>query len=147
MAAAIEEGARADDSGIEVWNRHVDQAQAQDLLDADAVVFVAAENLAALSGKVKDYFDRSYYHLLDRCNGKPYAAVICAGSDGQNALRQLERIATGLRLRAIAPARIVITHAQTPEAILAPKQVSVSEREGGRELGQLIAAGLVMGLF
>jgi len=30
--------------------------------------------------------------------------LICAGSDGTGAARQIERIATGLRLKRIAPA-------------------------------------------
>jgi hypothetical protein len=32
---------------------------------------------------MKDFFDRSYYAVLDRINGRPYATMICAGSDGQ----------------------------------------------------------------
>ena len=47
--------------------------------------------------------------------------LICAGSDGRNAARQVERIATGWRLKAVADPLIVCTHAQTPETILAPK--------------------------
>ena len=46
---------------------------------------------------MKDFFDRTYYAVLDGINGRPYAALICAGSDGQNAARQIERIATGWR--------------------------------------------------
>ena len=44
---------------------------------------------------MKDFFDRTYYAALDRINGRPYATLICAGSDGQNAARQIARIATG----------------------------------------------------
>ena len=54
--------------------------------------------------------------MLDRINGRPYATLICAGSDGENAARQIARIATGWRLRAIADPLIVCTRAQTPEA-------------------------------
>jgi len=104
-------------------------AAAGDLLAADGYLFAAPENLAAISGLMKDFFDRSYYPVLDRVNGRPYAAMICAGSDGHNAARQIERIATGWRLKPIAPAVIVCTHAQTPEEILRPKQIGPADQE------------------
>ncbi len=44
---------------------------------------------------MKDLFDRTYYPALDRISERPYATLIGAGSDGHNAARQVERIATG----------------------------------------------------
>src|SRR5262249_31697653 len=105
------------------------------------------ENLAAIAGLMKDFFDRAYYAVLDRINGRPYAILICAGSDGQNAARQIERIATGWRLRPVAETLIVCTHAQTPEAILAPKLISNFELDRCSDLGATLAAGLAMGIF
>jgi len=67
-------------------------------------VFASPENLAAMSGQMKDFFDRTYYAALDQLNGRPYAVMICAGSDGRNAAQQIERIATGWRLKAIRAA-------------------------------------------
>jgi hypothetical protein len=96
---------------------------------------------------MKDFFYRSYYAVLDRINGRPYATMICAGSDGQNAARQIARIATGWRLRAIAEPLIVCTHAQTPEAILARKHIGAADLERCTELGAAIAAGLASGIF
>jgi multimeric flavodoxin WrbA len=90
----------------------------EDVLAADGYLFVTPENLGAMSGLLKDFFDRSYYAALERINGRPYASLICAGSDGSNAARQIARIATGWRLKAIAEPLIVCTHAQTPPAIL-----------------------------
>jgi multimeric flavodoxin WrbA len=86
-------------------------AAPEDVLSADAYVFAAPENLASMSGLMKDFFDRNYYAALDRINGRPYAALICAGSDGSNAARQIERIATGWRLKAVAdPSSCARTH-------------------------------------
>jgi NAD(P)H-dependent FMN reductase len=123
------------------------EANADSVLDAQAVVFATPENLAAIGGMLKDFFDRSYYDLLDRVNGLPCAFMVCAGSDGHNAVRQLERIATGLRLRPVAPALIVNVGAQTPAAIRAPKLLHASDRERCRELGATLAAGLALGIF
>jgi multimeric flavodoxin WrbA len=105
------------------------------------------ENLAAMSGLMKDFFDRCYYPVLDRIQGRPYAALICAGSDGTNAARQIERIATGWRLKAIAPPLIVRTHAQTPAEILNPKRIAVADLARCEELGATLAAGLDLGIF
>ena len=122
-------------------------AQAADLLEADGYIFGAPENLAAIAGLMKDFFDRTYYPALGRIEGRSYAALVCAGSDGRNAARQIERICTGWRLRAIADPLIVCTRAQTPEAILAPKMIGADDLSRCGELGAALAAGLAMGIF
>ena len=75
------------------------EADGTDVLSADGYIFATPENLASMAGLMKDFFDRSYYPALDRINGRPYAMLICAGSDGDNAVRQIRRIVTGWRLR------------------------------------------------
>ena len=124
-----------------------DQAGAQDVLDADGYLFATPENLAAMAGVMKDFFDRTYYAALDRVNGRPYAALICAGSDGQNAARQIARIGTGWRLRAVAEPIIICTRAQTPEAIQALKTIASNELARCAEAGNALATGLALGVF
>jgi multimeric flavodoxin WrbA len=118
-----------------------------DVLAADGYLFATPENLASMSGLMKDFFDRTYYAALDQVNGRPYAAMVCAGSDGQGAIRQLERIALGWRLKQVAPALLVITHAQTPAAILRQKSIAAADLARCEELGATLAAGLDLGLF
>ncbi|UGS88987.1 NAD(P)H-dependent oxidoreductase (plasmid) [Ralstonia wenshanensis] len=146
MAEAAQAGA-AEEGGVAVRLMHATQAGPDDVLGADGYLFATPENLAAISGQLKDFFDRCYYPVLDRINGRPYACLICAGSDGQNAVRQIERIATGWRLKPVAEPIIVCTHAQTPEAILAPKQIGADDLERCRVLGQAVATGLALGVF
>lgn len=146
MAEAVRAGA-ASEEGVSVRLVHAAQAGPDDLLAADGLVFATPENLAAISGPLKDFFDRSYYAALDRLNGRPYACLVCAGSDGHNAVRQIERIATGWRLKPVAEALIVNTHAQTPEAILAPKHIGEDDLGRCRALGESLAAGLALGVF
>ena len=119
----------------------------QDVLAADGYLFAAPENLAAISGLMKDFFDRCYYPVLEHINGRPYASVICAGTDGTNAARQIARIATGWRLNPVAEPVIALTHAQTPADILAPKHIGAAELARCRELGQALASGLALGIF
>lgn len=146
MAEAAQAGA-AEEGGVTVRLLHAAQAAPDDVLAADGYLFATPENLAAISGQLKDFFDRCYYAALARINGRPYACLICAGSDGQNAVRQIERIATGWRLKPVAEPIIVCTHAQTPEAILAPKQIGAEDLEHCRALGQAMASGLELGVF
>jgi multimeric flavodoxin WrbA len=108
---------------------------------------VTPENLAAMSGVMKDFFDRTYYSALDRIAGRPYATLVCAGSDGSNAVRQIERICTGWRLKAVCDPIIVCTHAQTPEAIVAPKTIGAEDIRRCEEAGAAIAAGLALGIY
>ena len=110
------------------------------------IVFVLVA-VAALAGVMKDFFDRVYYPVLERINGRPYASLICAGSDGENAARQIARIATGWRLKPIAPPLIVCTHAQTPEAIMAAKTIGADDLRRCEDLGATMAAGLAAGIF
>ncbi len=122
-------------------------ADADDLLSADGYLFATPENLAAMSGQLKDFFDRSYYAALERINGRPYAALICAGSDGRGAAQQIARIASGWRLKAIAAPLIVCSEAQTPQRIQAPKQIGAADLRRSFDLGATLGSGLALGIF
>ncbi|MBR0647927.1 flavodoxin family protein [Plastoroseomonas hellenica] len=144
MAEALARGAAAE---ARVQVLHAAAAGPDEMLAAEGYVLATPETLAAISGPMKDFLDRCYYPLLGRVEGRPYALLVCAGSDGQNAIRQLQRIATGWRLRAVAEPVLVCTRAQTPEAILAPKVVPAAELARCEQLGTAFAAGLAMGIY
>lgn len=142
MARAAWEGAE----GRAVLLRAEDAAPA-DLLGAHGYVFACPENLGTMSGAMKELFDRCYYPLLGQVEGRPYATLIAAGSDGSGAQAQVDRIVTGWRLKRVAEPLIVNMHAQTPEAILTPKVVSKAELARCREIGAALAEGIALGLF
>lgn len=144
MAQAALDGAREEGTSV---LKEADDTTPDDLLRAAGYLFCAPENLAALSGAMKEFFDRCYYPVLGRIEGRPYAQMICAGSDGEGAARQLARIATGWRLKEVQPPLIICTHAQTPEEILAEKSITPDALAKCRELGQAMTAGLAMGMF
>lgn len=144
MAEAAAEAARSEG---DVTMLEARDAGPDDLLAAAGYLFCAPENLAAISGVMKDFFDRCYYPVLGRIEGRPYAQMVCAGSDGENAVRQTARIATGWRLKEVQSPLIVCTHAQTPEEILAEKTIPEFELEKCRETGAALAAGIAMGVF
>lgn len=119
----------------------------EDLLDAAGYLFCCPENLGSMTGEMKAFFDRCYYPLLGRIEGRAYSAMIAAGTDGSGAERQLHRIVTGWRLRRAAETLIIRTGAQTPEEILAAKRVPEPLLQDCHNLGRAMAAGLALGVF
>jgi len=146
MAHAAATGA-ASEEGVRVRLLRAAEAKADDVLAADGYIFATPENLAGMSGMMKDFFDRTYYAALERIEARPFLALVCAGSDGRNAARQIERIAAGWRLKQVADAYIVCTFAQSPEEILRPKKIDEESLKRCEELGKTIAAGIAMGIF
>ncbi len=123
------------------------EAGPEDLLAAAGYIFCGPENLAAIAGVMKEFFDRCYYPVLGRIEGRPYAQLVCAGSDGENAKRQTARIAQGWRLKEVQAPIIIGTNAQTPEEILAEKTIPEKDLALCRDLGAAMGAGLNMGMF
>ena len=150
MAEAAERGARqalGPGDRVEIARLPAAKAGYADVLEADGLVFAMPEHLGSMAGPMKDFFDRIYYPCLERVNGRPWALLVCAGSDGAGTVRQAERIATGLRLRRVAEPVLVITNAQTPEAILAPKTIGEGDLARCEAAAALVAAGLAAGIY
>lgn len=142
LAAAAAEGA-----GSRGRLLGCEDVEPRDILEAGGYIFACPENLASMSGAMKEMFDRCYYPVLGKIEGRPFASIIAAGSDGEEAQRQMDRIATGWRLKRVADGWIVNTAAQTPEEILAEKTVPMLALEQARDLGKALAEGVDLGIF
>jgi multimeric flavodoxin WrbA len=123
------------------------QARPEHLLAASCYLFCCPENLATVTGEMKAFFDRCYYPLLGQIEGRAYATMIAAGSDGAGATRQIDRIVSGWRLRRVTEPMIACTQAQTPEEILSEKTLSSEVLQECHNLGQTLATGLALGVF
>lgn len=133
---ALVDGARAPEiEGVETRALSPFETGPEDVCGADAVLLLTPENLGYMSGALKDFFDRCYYPCLERTQGRPYALVIRAGSDGTGTRRGVETIVTGLRWRAIQ------------EPLICRGEWRAGFVEQCRELGMLMAAGLEAGIF
>lgn len=118
-----------------------------DLIGADGYIFAGPENLGSMSGQMKELVDRSYYPLLGQIEGRPWALIVAAGTDGAGAVRQWQRIAAGWRLRSVADPLIVRTGADMPDAILGQKTVPDAALADAAALGAALAEGLALGIY
>lgn len=139
--------AAAEGAGNAAWLVRAQDAHPDMMLAAHGYLFICPENLGSMSGLMKEMFDRAYYPLLGQVEGRAYATIITAGSDGEGAQRQIDRIVTGWRLRRAAPPVIVNLAAQTPAAIAAPKTVPEADLATAHDLGGALGEGLRLGLF
>lgn len=133
---AVVQGARHPDiAGVNVICLSPFEAGPDDVMAADAIILGTTENLGYMSGALKDFFDRTYYAVLEEKQGLPYALYIRAGHDGTGTRRGVETIITGLRWRAIQDP--LICRGDFDQAFIGQCE----------ELGTLVAAGLEAGVF
>ena len=110
-------------------------AGAGDVITADGLLLVAAENSGSVAGGMKDFLDRIFYPLAMRELIRPYGLILSAGNDGRGAQRQVQRIVSGIPLRSAM------------EPLIVRGEIAPSMMQASREVGQAFAAGLVMGIF
>lgn len=133
---AVVRGARhADIDGVEVRALTPFEAGPDDVRGADGIVLGTTENLGYMSGALKDFFDRTYYAVLEEKQGLPYSLYIRAGHDGTGTRRGVETIVTGLRWRAVQ------------EPLICQGAYSEDFIAQCEELGLAMAAGLEAGVF
>ena len=136
MTEAVLAGATDDAiEDVEVVRRGAFDATVDDVRACNALIIGTPENFGYMSGAIKDFFERIYYELLDETPGLPYALYVKASTDGEGAVRSIERIVAGLKWKAVVPPFVVVGDLE-PEHL-----------EQCRELGATVAAGLVAGMF
>lgn len=136
LREAAERGARHPDvEGVEVTVKAPLEAGPDDVLACDAILLGTTENLGYMSGALKDFFDRSYYPVLEEKQGLPCALYIRAGRDGTGTRRAVESIVTGLRWRWV----------QEPLILRGEWQEGFTDQV--EELGLYLAAGLDNGIL
>lgn len=134
--AGAPEIAAAAGAPVEVRRCTPFEAGPDDVRWADAVLLGTTENFGYMSGALKDFFDRTYYQVIDETIGTPYALVVKGRlDDGSGTVLAVTRIVTGLRWREVQPPTLVI--GDVDDASLA--QVG--------ELGATLAGGLAVGLW
>ena len=101
--AAAQAGAHTEAGAVQVRLRPPLEAGPEDVLACDGILLGTPENLGTMSGALKDFFDRSYYPVLEARQGLPCGLYIRAGRDGTGTRRAVETIVTGLRWKWVQP--------------------------------------------
>ncbi len=136
LVAAILHGAQHPDiDTVDVVHKPALEAGPDDIRACDAIILFTTENLGYMSGALKDFFDRSYYPVLEEKQGLPCAIVIRAGPDGTGTRRALESILTGLRWKMAQ--QPLMLRGEWQEEFVAQAQ----------EMGMYVAAGLDAGVL
>jgi multimeric flavodoxin WrbA len=133
--AAVLQGIADVGGAVECVARPALVAGVEDLLAADALLFVTPEYFGYMSGALKDFFDRTFYASNGRAAGKPYALLVVCGNDGSGAVRAVERIASGYPLKVAQPP-LILREADFPAGL-------AQARELGATLAALLDAGLL----
>ncbi len=136
LVNALSQGAQDGEiDGVTVVVTEAFKATPEHVLACDGIILFTSENLAYMSGGMKDFFDRCYYPVLERKQGLPCALLIRAGSDGTGTRRAIESIVTGLRWQWVQ------------EPIICRGEWRAEFVAHARELGMGVAAGLSAGIF
>lgn len=136
MAEAVIRGASSPDvDDVEVRAISALEADADDLLWADAFILGSPENFGYMSGAMKYFLDRVFYECVEKINGRPFALFVRAGNDGSGAISSMRRILTGLAVK------------EVQEPVLIAGDFDESRLPECEELGLTMAAGLEAGVI
>ena len=137
LADAVLKGAQHQEiDGVDVEVIEPLKADQSHVMAADGVILGTTENLGYMSGAMKDFFDRTFYDILEEKQGMPYALYVRAGHDGTGTIRAIDSIVTkGLRWKPVC------------EPVLCKGSWQDEFITQCEELGTLMAAGIEASIF
>ena len=134
MAQAVHTGCQQEDD-VETRFLRAFDANLDDLLWADGIIFGTPENFGYMSGALKDFFDRTFYPAEPHQINLPYGIFVSSGNDGTGAVREIDRIVKGYPLRKICEPLVIVGGFKQ------------GDQELCLEFGHGIAAGLSLSIF
>jgi len=135
LAQAVLSGVQEEAEAVECRLLKAAEADLEDLLWCDAVMFGTPENFGYMSGALKDFYDRTFYPAEPYELNRPYALFVSAGNDGTGAVRECDRILLGYPMK------------KAMDPFIARGQITEEHLSQAKELGQTLACGLAMGIF
>jgi len=134
MAKAVAKGV-SEVEGVCVKLKKAPDATLEDLLECDGIAIGTPEYFGYMSGALKDFFDRTYEKARGHVLRKPYVVFISAGNDGRGALASIEKICLGYQFKKVY------------DPVIAIGDIGDDDIKRCRELGNVLAAGLDLGIY
>ena len=103
LRAVLDGAGQPELAEVDVVVRPALTCSAVDVLEADGYVLGTPANLGSMSGALKHCFDTIYYPCLEATQRRPWGLYVHGNSDVDGAIRDVERIVTGLGWRAVLP--------------------------------------------
>jgi multimeric flavodoxin WrbA len=97
MAQAVYDGALS--AGATASLKKAADANADDLLNCDAVIMGTPNYFNYMAGMMKDFFDRNFFAMKGKVDGKPYATFGSYGGGGEKAIESLNKECDNLGLK------------------------------------------------
>jgi len=97
MAQAVYDGALSADATVSL--KKAADANADDLLGCDAVIMGTPNYFGYEAGMIKDFFDRNFFAMKGKVDGKPYATFGSHGNGGVKAIESLNKLCDNLGLK------------------------------------------------
>lgn len=136
LLQAVSDGAHSlADNDLQITVKPPLATMSEDVLRCDAIIIGTTEHFGAMSGQIKDFFERIYYPCLTQKQGLATAIYIKASLDGSGTQIGVEKILAGLRWRMVQ--KTLLLHGQFTDDFSTQC----------RALGQTMAAGLQAGIF
>lgn len=98
-AQAVKKGLESVE-GIEIVMKKGFEADIDDLLSCEGVIFGSGDYFSYMAGALKDFFDRTFYPSRGKVEGKPYFAFLTHGGGGK-AIESIEKIAQSFNFKKV----------------------------------------------
>lgn len=92
--------------GVEVIMKKGTEADIDDLLSCDGIIFGSGDYFSYMGGILKDFFDRTFYPSRGKVEGKPYFAFMTHGGGGKG-IESIESIAQTFNLKKVMDSIVI----------------------------------------
>jgi flavorubredoxin len=99
VAEALAEGIKK--GGAKTFLKNATDANAEDFINCDGIVLGSPDYFSYMAGGLKDFFDRTWFHVMGKVTNKPYILFITHGGNGE-AIKSLVQMCKRFKLKKAA---------------------------------------------
>ena len=134
-AEALVDIKNSNDLNIVTYSKDSLTANAQDVINIDAIILGSSENFGYMSGAMKVFLENIYYEVIERKRGLPFGIIIKAGTSGIGAYNGIKKITDAMGWK------------EALEPLIVVGKITEIHLKEARLFGQTLAAGLDLGIY